>query len=161
MPGWITRLDWCSIREVSSAEGVDPYLVAAMIMVESGGNYYAARYEPNYKYLYKVQEFATLNKITYFTEEVLQKTSFGALQVLGANCREMGYNKDLTRLPGLLGLVYGCRFLNHLQKRYHIQDDAIASYNAGSPIKTLSGEYKNQAYVDKVSGFLLELSKLR
>jgi len=125
-------------------------LALAITEVESGGDTYAVRYEPNWKYLYNVEEFAKLSLVSLETEKVCQMMSWGLMQVMGAVARECGFE---DRLPQLIdprcGAKYGCNKLKKLFRIHKTVDDVIASYNAGSPIKR-DGKYVNQGYVDKV-----------
>jgi len=50
-------------------------------------------------------------------------------------------------------LEYGANYLSNLFKRHGNWRDAVASYNAGSPRRTQSGAYVNQAYVDRVAQY--------
>ncbi|OCL26320.1 hypothetical protein U472_09940 [Orenia metallireducens] len=143
------------IEKKAKKHGIPTKLIAAIIKIESNGNTYATRYEPNYRWLYKVEEFANHSMASFDTEENGQKTSWGLMQVMGAVARERGFKGDFfTELcDPLLGIEYGCKHLKHYYNRYGNWEDAVASYNAGSPRKDDNGAYVNQAYVDKVFGY--------
>jgi soluble lytic murein transglycosylase-like protein len=158
---WITRLPLGTIREVASETNIPWNLLAAIVQTESGGNPYAARFEPDYKYYFKVKEFAKQNQITDITETVLQKTSWGLCQLMGGLCRELGHTGSLLEvLDQELNLKLCAKHLLNLIKKHPERDAMLAAYNAGSPIKDLkTGKYRNQEYVDKVLGYFLELNE--
>lgn len=142
--------------------GLDQDLIAAIIQVESGGNKFAMRYEPNYKWTYYTRECASRYGIDLATEEMMQKCSFGPMQVMGAVAREFGFTGYMTELcSNDLGIYYGCKHLKRLSERFANEADLIASYNAGSPRKTSGGFYENQQYLDKVYSVLNEIRKLK
>lgn len=158
---WISNLPLNLIKDVASEMSVPWNLLAAIVQTESGGNRYAARFEPDYKYYCKVKEYAKQNQITEITETVLQKTSWGLTQLMGGLCRELGHNGSLLEtLDQELNLRLCCKHLLVLIKRHPERDAMLAAYNAGSPIKDLkTGKYRNQGYVDKVLGYFTELNE--
>ena len=86
--------------------------------------------------------------------------SWGPMQIMGSVAREIGYADHLTKLlDPAIGILWGSKKLAKLSRIYKSQDDVIASYNAGSPVKTMKGELMNQAYVDGVRQFMVDLSK--
>jgi len=132
---------------------LDPILVKAIAYAESSCNPKAVRYEKNYRYLFDVKEFAKKCRISVESEEVLQKMSFGLLQIMGAVARERGFDGYLTDLcDPMIGLFWGCKHLELLFQKYK-GDDAIAAWNAGSPRKGADGFYENQHYVNRVKSF--------
>lgn len=148
---WVSKLPIEIIVRMGQRHGVDPFLLAAICMKESGGRRYAQRYEPGYRWLYKPDVFAKGLGCTLETEKIGQSTSYGLMQVMGAVFREYDFS-------GWFGQAFDCetnincgaRHLARFLKRYDAPL-AIACYNAGSPVyiddaKTL----KNQAYVDDV-----------
>ncbi len=139
----------------ATRNGLDPALVAALIAAENPGDPYRMRFEPGYAYLKNPQEFATRLGITFKTEQVLQRMSYGCLQLMGARARELGFTDHLPKLCIFeAGLAWGCESLHQMQKRYPKRDDLIASHNAGSPRHNPDGTYVNQGYVDRVLAFL-------
>jgi len=157
---WIARLPLNIIYDTALDHEVPWTLLAAIVQTESAGETLAVRFEPNYKYLVDVEKHARENSISKETELVLQKTSFGLAQVMGGVARELGHQKPLVELlQPEVGLKYGCLQIKRIAKRYADRNDIIASYNAGSPIKNMTGQYRNQAYVDKVNGYLLALNQ--
>lgn len=152
---WVMRLPWNVIEDVADEENVPAKLLAAIIQTESSNNRLAVRFEPHYKWLFKTKENARDNGITEATETVLQMTSFGYCQVMGAVARELGMKGSIFQLlDEKTNLQYAAKLLKRLAGRYKERDDIIAAYNAGSPIKGLNGAYRNQAYVDKVNLYL-------
>jgi len=126
-------------------------VVMGIIETESDFNPYAARYEPNFRWLVSPERYYRKYSSSPETEVVLQKTSLGLMQVMGANYRTMGYTGPLTALFEDVDsqLKYGIRFFLNLYEKYGNVEDAVAAYNAGSPRKK-NGRYVNQAYVDRV-----------
>lgn len=157
---WIARLPLNIIHEVSLDQEVPWTLLAAIVQTESGGNPLAARFEFQYKYTVKFQEFAQEQGITPITEEVFQKTSWGLCQLMGGLARELGHKGSLLELlVPEINLTLAAKHLKNLIKRYPQRDDMIAAYNAGSPIKGLDGKYRNQQYVDRVNSYLSALNE--
>lgn len=143
------------VEDVASRYELDPFLVGAIVYIESGGNPLAMRYESHYRWLVKDAERPLT--CTADTEQILQKCSFGLMQMMGAVARERGLKGWMTELfDPELNLEIGCRHLARFFHRYEVMDDAVASYNAGSPRKK-DGKYVNQGYVDKVKGKMKEL----
>jgi soluble lytic murein transglycosylase-like protein len=152
---WVMRLPWQLIEDVADAENVPKNLLAAIVQTESSNNRYAVRFEPHYKWLFKTKDHAKDNGLTEATETVMQMTSFGLCQIMGAVARELGLKGPIFQLlDEKTNLEYCAKLLKRLASKHKERDDIIASYNAGSPIKGLNGAYKNQAYVDKVNLFL-------
>lgn len=149
-------------HEVAEKFQIDGYLFEAICSVESGFSNSAIRYEAGYKWTWYPRELASRQGITEITEETLQKISYGICQVMGAVAREFGFTAPLTSLmdPELC-LIYGAKLLRRYYVKYGElnESDIIASYNAGSPIKTPGGMYQNQAYVNKVTTVLRALRK--
>lgn len=149
---WLTSLNLRLIFYYSTMFNVDPLLVCAIVWMESRGDHLATRFERNYKYVYEVQHYADYNNITFETELKHQMTSWGPLQIMGANARVLGFDKPLNELSDEnLGYMYGVKFLADVVRRNRTIEDAVSSYNQGSPRrKEPGGEYFNQRYVDEV-----------
>jgi soluble lytic murein transglycosylase-like protein len=131
-------------------------LVAAIAMAESSGDPWAVRYEPKFRWLTDLAQrpFAC----THFTEEHLQKCSWGLMQIMGATARQIGFRGWITELLAPeTNVLFGMRYLATLRDRYECRTNVIAAYNAGSPIAGEDGRYKNQPYVDRVLAVLDEL----
>lgn len=138
---------------------LDVDLITAICQVESAFRPFAARYEVNYKWTVAISAHSLRLGITYNTEEILQKTSYGLMQVMGGLARDLGFSRHLGELyiPEI-NLHYGCKYLRKLTDKYGDEDKVISSYNQGSPRMKPSGVFENEVYVDKVYA---ELRKLR
>jgi soluble lytic murein transglycosylase-like protein len=149
---WVFDLPWDVITDVASRENVPVNLLAAIVFVESGGNKHAARFEKDYKYVFQTKKFALEANTTETTEMMLQMTSWGLCQIMGAVARENGISGPMMKIiDPEVNLTIACRLIKKLASKHSQRDDIIASYNSGSPIKTIDGKYRNQAYVDKVN----------
>lgn len=161
LPEWAMNFPIEDIIKRSIEHSVSPILITAIIMTESSGVKDSMKYEPGYKWTYHPREFADNLGITAETEEMLQKTSWGYMQVMGAVCREYGFTDRLFKiLDDDNSIVYGTKLLKKLSEKYDSESDIIAAYNAGKATKTEGGLYINQRYVDKVSGYLFDLRAL-
>lgn len=176
-----SRTTWThDIAGEAGANRIDPDLVEAIVIVESGANPWALNYEPRYRYLVDVrtwQPFRTLTEAETASEIppadfravagdpdqewVSQQASWGLMQLMGALARELGfkgpYITELCRVD--LNLRLGCRHLANLL-RWADGDiaRAAAAYNAGrggwaSPA--------GQAYAQKVLGTRKNLAPRR
>lgn len=138
-------------HEIARKHGLAPEIVLSIIEVESGGDQYAVRYEPNWRWFLRISYWASKLRITDKTERMLQSCSFGPMQIIGATSRELGFTGSLVRLCSLTGVEYGCKYLRKQLDRYEGNvKHAIAAYNAGSARIKRNGKYRNQQYVDKV-----------
>ncbi len=164
IPSWYYKLPLILIREYAEKHGINKNLLAAMVMVESGGNPNAKRYEAGYKWPLSAEmtkKYADRLGIDFETEYKEESTSWGLVQVMGTVAREHGF---LNRLPMLcnpsIGLEYGCMHLGKMLKRWPLWKDAVSAYNQGSPRKKDDGsnDYKNQKYVDLVFKYCDEIS---
>ena len=126
-------------------------LLHAIVLVESGGEICAMRYEPHYRWLYR-PEAVKPHSSSLSTEREMQKFSYGPCQVMGGLAREMGHRGWLVELCGPLGVEYGAKYLAKQSRRYNGDWlKAIAAYNAGSARPGKDGaRFVNQRYVDKV-----------
>lgn len=131
---------------------IPPALVLGIIETESGGNPCAARYEQNYRWT--IPSARRPGNCTQNTETVMQKTSWGLMQVMGAVAREYGYSGWLNSLTDPeTNITVGVTHLEKLHKRFfkkHGMGGVIAAYNAGSPRVGTDGKFVNQKYVDLV-----------
>lgn len=150
------------IEKAASKFNLDPCLVEAIVKKESSYITKLMRYEAAWSYFYDIKRFSKPNLITDRTEQELQKFSFGLMQVMGSVAREDGHSGQLVDLliPET-GLNYGCMQLKQFVTKYPNIQDAISSYNQGSPRKNYVGKYQNQAYVDDVMKTWGDLSKER
>lgn len=141
---------WYQACKASYNYGLDHTLIAAIIQIESSGNRYAMRFEPDWGYISNAPDFAKQIGSSIRTEEVMQSTSWGVMQVMGTVARELGHQGWLSELCDLkTGIDYGCKHLKAKIQLYGLPD-GIAAYNAGSPRKNDKGRFINQAYVDKI-----------
>lgn len=161
MNSWMTDLPWKEINFFANKHTLNPNWIAAVIMTESGGNQWATRFEPGWKYFYESRKDIAHNLgITVETETAHQQTSWGLMQVMGAVARENGYFGYLNAMAEVMcGLKIGCSLLEKHYKKYGDIKDAVASYNAGSVRKTPGGLYVNQKHVNTFDIFLRTLEK--
>lgn len=139
------------ITKEAKITSIDPKLIYGFVSTESTFDPKAVKYEPTYIWLESPPLYARQSGISTDTEIVLQKISWGLMQLMGANSRTYGLVGSLFQmLDPAVGLHYACIHLAKLLKKYTSLDDVIAAYNKGSPIKKDDGTYVNQAYVDKV-----------
>lgn len=158
------------VHRAAEHYGLSRNLVAAIVQVESGGDPWAHRVEPGYRWLWDVEAGKpyTLDKPTLIpkdfpspplasrqTEFWGQKSSWGLMQVMGAVAREQGFRSSYLTLlcDPREGLGAGCRHLVTLHRRFgadHGWVGVVAAYNWGHPSYEEDGSFLNQGYVDKV-----------
>lgn len=169
---WVMRLPWDKIDDAAEAENVPADLLGAIVQTESSGNQFALRAETkhawiidpathkktglslrsHYVYLWKPEECARQAGVTTDTEIWSQVASWGLCQLMGAVARELGLKGPIVQLLQVdTNLKYAALLLKRLAKRYDKADDILAAYNAGSAVKLINGQYRNQQYVDKVN----------
>jgi len=158
-------------REAATKYGLDPRLICALCQVESRWNPWAVRHEPRYRWLWALtyedypmephfqSEELHLPGYTAITEQILQRTSWGLMQIMGAVARERGFRDWLTGLcDPAVNLEWGCRHLRWMidhNNAYGLPDyritpeDLAAAWNGGTRV-VVDGKYKNQSYVDRV-----------
>ena len=150
------------IKRTADVYRVNPYLVAAIVSVESGWEPLRVRYELEWRYFADPVVYAKALGITEKTERVFQACSFGLMQVMGTVYREQGYKGHLSALPGMteMGLDHGCLKLQALFLRYGDKKvaDVVSAYNAGTA-RVKGGQYSNQSYVDEVVGRMDDLQQ--
>lgn len=152
---------WGLIVHYSGIYELDPNMLGAIVMKESYDtgldkcDTFAVRLEPKFNYFTKVKEWAKIVSVSYSTEEVCQRMSWGLTQVMGATARELGLQSDIPNmLRPEVGIEYGAKYLRKQLSRYKGDyKDAVAAYNAGSAKKNCSGRYNNQSYVDAVYNY--------
>ena len=158
IPDWVMQLPINVIKAKANERNIDPMLLAAICWQESSGFVYAVRFEPNYRWLYRVDKFAKMLRITEETEKNLQMQSYGLAQIMGGTARWLGFTGPLPSLyKPENNLYWACRYINILSNRSSNIKDIIASYNAGSVVKDSRGNYKNQLYVDKVFNYYKQI----
>jgi len=144
-------LPWFEMSEAVDTYGIDENLLAAIIVIESGVNQFACRYEPNWNYYLSAKEYALKVGSTLDTELIMQATSFGYVQIMGTVARELGFEGWLPELfDPKLNIFYGAKKLDKLFERFHKVEEVIAAYNAGTPKRGPQDLFINQPYVDKV-----------
>ncbi len=173
----MTIADIRAAIEAKAAEhGLEPNLVEAIVLTESGGNPWAWNPEPRYRYLVDVRsgrpfrpmsEVEIIAKTPPYDFKALagdpdqewwgQQASWGLMQVMGALAREQGFRAHyLTELTDVMtGLHFGCKHFASLLSWSRSQtNQAIAAYNAGrGGWASLVG----QAYVVKVNANLAQV----
>lgn len=141
------------IERVAQHYRLDPDVVEAMVLQESGGNEWAWNPEPHYRYLWNVRSAKPFRAVTPAEvaskvpprdfpalggdrdqEWWAQQASWGLLQIMGAVAREQGFRGlYLTELSNpTLNLDLGCRYFAGLL-RWARGDtwQAVAAYNGG------------------------------
>jgi len=151
----MVNLDIRKVIEDRAKEfGIAPDLVEAFVMVESSGRPNATRYEPAF-YKHYILPMLLNNAITA-DEARGRATSYGLMQIMGQVAREKGFKGSFEELFDPSTNLYWC--LKHLKRfidKYAPNlDDAIASYNAGSPRKDETGGYVNALYVSRIHKYL-------
>lgn len=133
---------------------INPLHIIALIQVESSGIPTLLRYEKKYQWIYPSKDLAIAWKVSIDTAEIMQKTSWGLCQIMGAVAVEHGLN-DLTpyNQPSILllpeyGIEFGCRHWNKFKKKYSGPLEIYACYNAGS-LRKKEGIYENHEAVLK------------
>jgi hypothetical protein len=166
------------IERIAGQYRLDPDVVEAMVLQESGGDEWAWNPEPHYRYFWDVKASKPFRQPTAAElasqfpprdfpmlggdrdqEWWAQQASFGLLQVMGAVAREQGFRGVfLTELcQPTLNLDIGCQFFAVLL-RWAKGDtwQAVAAYNGGR------GNWRGahpQAHVAKVQRFYTRLSR--
>lgn len=79
--------------------------------------------------------------------------SYGLMQILYGS---RGPYPDMSveqLLDPISNITLGARFIRELIGRYGSTSDALSAYNAGHPLRVVSGGFSNQAYVDAVQTY--------
>lgn len=142
------------IYQVATAHGLRPKLVAAMVMVESGGDRWAGRPEPHLVQIWgdQVEQYLdTLgNKVAlsnYRNQSAIPwLSSYGLLQVLWPVAYERGYKNPWpwSLSAAFNGLEYGCRHLSWLGGKTENEREMVAAYNGG--LGRPNWEYADKVY---------------
>jgi soluble lytic murein transglycosylase-like protein len=143
---------------------LDPFMVAAVIHIESNGVACRTRFEDHWfeeKNLQTPKErnfhfpiaYAAECGISRITEYVHQATSWGYFQVMGSTARRHGYQGHLPYLcDHPTNFTYGMKVLKEFSDRYKGNIwDTVAAYNRGR-VEYVNGQYGvyvNQKHVDK------------
>lgn len=157
-PEWLKNLPLPKVNKYAEYYNLDAILVAAVVQIESAGNTWAVRFEPTFKNTFSICSLADSIGCSSATMEMMQKTSWGLMQVMGATAYELGlgaeYAPELKWPSSLLdpdrGMTFGCRYLKSRVDKFGADPEvAYAAYNAGSPRTTRAGMFVNQQNVDK------------
>ncbi|MBH03993.1 MAG: hypothetical protein CMP08_07700 [Xanthomonadales bacterium] len=145
----------------AAEHGIPLPILLGVIQVESGDSTWASRYEAHYRWTVNARTGRPLTltatqaragrapdgfpapdagEVGYFstadTEYVHQKTSWGAMQVIGAVAREHGFMHELPMLcDPQYGIDIGARHLARLHDRFGAQHGwagALDAYNDGT-----------------------------
>lgn len=98
-----------------------PELIRAMVLIESGGNPFAMRYEPIFydRYLKGKPLSFVPTGCSKDTEAIGRATSWGLLQIMGETARCVGFRGWFGELlTPEVGLEWGCRYLARLRDRF-------------------------------------------
>ena len=149
------------IEKYAAEYGLPAALVKAVVQIESGGNTWAARYEPGYYSRYIAGKGRPVpSGVSRDTEEHCQSTSFGLMQVMGGTARDEGFTgKFLTELCNPeIGIRLGCKHLSTHAKKFtkaagHGWDSVLAAYNGGQGAVKAPGSFSEATtnYVNKVT----------
>ena len=147
------------IRSYADVNQVRRDIVYGICARESAFDPFACRYEPNYRWLYSPSKVKPAT-CSLDTETMLQKTSWGLMQVMGGVFREYGFKGWLSSIPAdpRIQLQYGCMHLATKIRKYGMEG-GIAAYNAGIPDANRDGAIDNPAYVQAVLKFSKEYSE--
>lgn len=165
-----------AIETAAAGHGLSANLVEAIVLQESGGNTWATRPEPAYRYLVTAKtgqpfRFLSPNEAASklppsdfhgilpsgaLQEWLGQQTSWGLMQVMGAVARELGfkapYFAELT--DPMTGLHFGCKhFANQLAWSKGNVNRALGAYNAGHG----GADGVGQDYATKVQVWLRQI----
>ncbi len=149
------------IRTTAKAAGIDDDFAVSIAGQETNFISSRCRYEPSWAYYNVPIAWAAKLGITPQTEQVMQATSWGCMQIMGSVARELGFDgylNDLTDPPN--GIFYACAKIAKLDKVYEKEEAVAAAYNAGTPRLGLAGKFVNQDYVDGVMGRLQKLRSI-
>jgi len=143
---------------IANSYSLDPFLVEAIIHVESGGKADAFRYEPEFfrRYLSRKEEWRYSNPRRI-------SSSYGLMQIMYIVAHELGFRDEPEALfMPRTNIHWGCRKLRDLRgwaETFAVPHtialmSALAAYNGGmggnSPTGPLRPE--NQRYATKVLG---------
>jgi soluble lytic murein transglycosylase-like protein len=114
-------------KSKAQAHCIDPVLVCAVCEQESEWETWAIRYEPIFDKKYVAPHSFLV------TEEIARSISWGLLQLMGENARELGFQGRLASLcDPFIGLEYGCQQLKkELLKAGGDTTKALLFWNGG------------------------------
>jgi soluble lytic murein transglycosylase-like protein len=143
------------ILEAAAKYGLNAAIVYGICKKESSLDPVKARFELGYKWIVEPKKVKPTPDCSEDTEAMLQKFSWGIMQIMGGVLREKGYKGWLYAIDLDDQLDYSCRHLAEKLKKYGMPA-GIAAYNSGSPQRLESGKLKNQEYVDDVLAYSRE-----
>lgn len=155
-------------NDIGRVFGIEPRLLKAIATAESSLSPNAIRFEPAFNYLKDVEVFAKQTGVSVDTERMLQRCSFGLVQIMGGTARDLGYSGPLAAFISdpAAALSYGARYLVSLYSRYGVVGQAkgwaepvVAAYNAGSARKGSEGKWENEGYVRRVEKIYKSLAQ--
>lgn len=123
---------------------LSPAVLAGLVAQESGGQTWAARPEPYYRWIFgrRAVNLPLLKRLlprwrTLKQDFYMQRISFGLCQVMGAVARELGLKGYLTELlDPAVGLHCGAEYLDKcLKRRKGDIRAALLLYNGGGDKK--------------------------
>lgn len=166
-----------AIEQVAPGHGLEPDLVEAVVLTESGGNPSAWNPEQHYRYFWNVRTGKPFRPVT--TDEIksefpprdfpclagdpdqewwAQQASWGLMQLMGAVARELGYRApylgELLR-DDVANLRLGCRHLaSQIAWAQGDVDLGLRAYNGG---RGGARQPQTAHYPVKVRGFLAQI----
>lgn len=134
------------ILESCAQFDLNPQLVSAIILQESGGKPWLSRYEEGFYLKYvKDKTRASLighvpTRISLITEKLNRSCSYGLMQIMGQVAREQGFAGEslLALCTPQTNLFYGCTFLVKCLNNRTIEQ-ALLRWNGGG-----NKEYDNE-----------------
>lgn len=153
-PEWLRGFPVPLVNKYAKQFNIDARLLGAVVQTESGGNPFAVRFEPSYRYTSAIASLANEIGCSYSSMEMMQKTSWGLMQVMGSTAYDLGLGREKNKWPSTLldpemGMKYGCTFLKRKIDQYGALPEVVYSaYNGGTPQQSVIGVFNNQDMVD-------------
>jgi len=140
------------VKKYSEEYKIESRLLYSIISTESNFNPNAVRYEIDYRWFYKLDECKKMVGCTTNTMRMIQQTSWGYTQIMGAIYYELGGKGwATTLLDPEINLKYCCEYLKKIITKKYLTtaEEIYIVYNAGSIRKTIDGKLVNQDNVDR------------
>jgi len=139
-----------TVRIMCNSFGIDQRFMFALIETESNWNQWAVKYEPGYRWYMEEPDTGRF-KNSPETNKEMQSFSYGLCQVMGNHFYEQGFTGFCTQLVDpKLNTVIAIKILErHIKKGVKLPMELYAAYNAGSVRVSSSGDFVNQANVDR------------
>lgn len=147
------------IVSLSRECGVDPVLIKAIAIRESGVDPTAHRNEPGFYRRY-IAGSPRWSKHRYAEVPQIIAAAFGMMQVQYTTALWMGFPDDLDWWQLFCpewNICMGIQWYLNRFAKYDNQSIAISAYNCGSPVM-VQGQFKNHSYVDEVQ---LNMTRVR